>query len=92
MNELRIGNLKINLPIIQGAWVLPFHYRDWRSAVANEGGCWGNIHCCYRFKRKGFYIKFLEANIRALKGEIRKAREKNKRYPWSKYYDGFIKL
>ena len=78
MNELRIGNLKINLPIIQGGMGVAISLSGLASAVANEGGVGVISTAAIGLKEKDFISNFLEANIRALKGEIRKAREKTK--------------
>jgi NAD(P)H-dependent flavin oxidoreductase YrpB (nitropropane dioxygenase family) len=48
------------------------------SAVANEGGIGVIAVACIGMNEPDFYSNFLEANIRALKNEIRKARELTK--------------
>ncbi|MBM4136404.1 MAG: nitronate monooxygenase [Nitrospira sp.] len=48
------------------------------SAVANEGGIGVIAAACIGMNEPDFYSNFLEANIRALKNEIRKARELTK--------------
>jgi NAD(P)H-dependent flavin oxidoreductase YrpB (nitropropane dioxygenase family) len=78
MKELKIGNLTINLPIIQGGMGVGISLSGLAAAVANEGGVGVISTAAIGVMEKDFISNFLEANIRALKKEIRKAREKTK--------------
>lgn len=78
MRELRIGNITINLPIIQGGMGVGISLSHLASAVANEGGVGVISTAAIGISEKDFFTNFLEANIRALKKEIRKARELTK--------------
>jgi len=76
MNSLRIGNLEIRIPIIQGGMGVGISLSGLASAVANEGGV-GVISCAglgliYREKARDY----MESCIVGLKEEIRKAKEK----------------
>ncbi len=78
MNELRIGNLRVKVPIIQGGMGVCVSLSGLASAVANEGGI-GVISGVGIGMTEPDYRKNLrEANKRALKEEIRKARLKTK--------------
>lgn len=73
-----IGNLKIDIPIVQGGMGVGVSLSGLASAVANEGGV-GVISCAglgliYNKSKENF----LESSIFGLKEEIRKAREKAK--------------
>jgi nitronate monooxygenase len=75
MQELRIGDLKIKLPIIQGGMGIGISMSGLASAVANEGGV-GVIAVAGIGMRDPEYTRdFIQANIRALTQEIRKARD-----------------
>ncbi len=78
IKELVIGDLKAKVPIIQGGMGVGISLSGLASAVANEGGI-GVIATAGigRFE-PDFFSDFLEANKRALKKEIRKARELTK--------------
>jgi len=78
MDELIIGDLLINIPIIQGGMGVGVSLSGLASAVANEGGI-GVISCAglgllYKDKTSDF----VTASIEGLKEEIRKAKEKTK--------------
>ncbi len=76
MNELKIGNLRVKVPIIQGGMGVCVSLSGLASAVANEGGI-GVISGVGIGMTEPDYRKNLrEANKRALKEEIRKARLK----------------
>ncbi len=76
MKELQIGDLTIKLPIIQGGMGIGVSMSGLASAVANEGGV-GVIAVAGLGMFEPDYAKdFLGANIRALKKEIKKARER----------------
>jgi len=76
MNELRIGNLAIAVPIIQGGMGVGISLSGLASAVANEGGVGVISSAGLGLLYKEFSTDFLEASIYGLKEEIRKAREK----------------
>ncbi len=78
MKELIIGNLKAKLPIIQGGMGIGISLSGLASAVANQGGIGVISAAGVGMLEPDFSTNFLEANIRALKNEIRKAREKTK--------------
>ena len=76
MKSLRIGNLEIAVPVIQGGMGVGISLSGLAAAVANEGGVGvissaglGVLYC-------EFCEGFREASIYGLKEEIRKAREK----------------
>jgi nitronate monooxygenase len=75
MQELRIGDLTLRLPIIQGGMGIGISMSGLASAVANEGGV-GVIAVAGIGMRDPEYTRdFIQANIRALTQEIRKARD-----------------
>ena len=74
MNTFRIGDLQPELPIIQGGMGVAVSLAGLASAVANEGGI-GVISAAGIGMNEPYYNKnFREANKRALKKEILKAR------------------
>src|SRR6056297_1665591 len=78
MRPLHIGNLSIPVPIIQGGMGVGISLSGMASAVANEGGV-GVISSAglgMLYREKG--VPFLEANIRGMKEEMRKVREKTR--------------
>lgn len=78
LKELKIGDLTAKLPIIQGGMGVGISLSGLASAVANEG-CIGVIAASgIGMLEADFSTNWLEANIRALKREIRKARELTK--------------
>lgn len=72
---LIIGELKAELPIIQGG--MGVGVSGWRlsSSVANEGGIGIISGVQIGYREPDFETNTKEANVRALKREIRKARE-----------------
>ena len=78
MKQLRIGNITVNLPIIQGGMGVGISLSSLASAVANEGGVGVISTAAIGINESDFFTNFLEANIRGLKKEIRKARELTK--------------
>jgi nitronate monooxygenase len=76
MNPLKIGNLAIAVPIIQGVMGVGISLSGLASAVANEGGVGVISSAGLGLLYKEFSANFLEASIFGLKEEIRKAREK----------------
>ncbi|KPL14559.1 MAG: 2-nitropropane dioxygenase [Bacteroides sp. SM23_62] len=75
MKELCIGDLKIKLPIIQGGMGVGISMSGLAGAVAKEGGVGVIAAACIGMFEPDYRKNFLEANIRALKKEIQKARE-----------------
>ena len=76
MKALRIGNLEIAIPIIQGGMGVGISLSGLASAVANEGGAGIISSAGLGLLYKKFSANYLEASIAGLKEEIRKAREK----------------
>ena len=74
LKELKIGNLTAALPIIQGGMGVGISLSGLASAVANEGGIGVIATAVIGMNEPDLYTNFLEANIRALRKEIRKAR------------------
>jgi len=78
MKVLRIGDMEIRIPIIQGGMGIGISMSKLASAVANEGGVGVIASAGLGMFEKDFANNFIEANIRALKKEINSAREKTK--------------
>lgn len=76
--QLKIGNLIAKVPIIQGGMGVGISLSGLSSAVANEGGIGVISAAMIGFLEKDIMTNFLEANIRALKNEIRRAKELTK--------------
>jgi NAD(P)H-dependent flavin oxidoreductase YrpB (nitropropane dioxygenase family) len=75
MRDLKIGDLKIKLPIVQGGMGIGISMSGLAGAVANEGGVGVIAAACIGMFEPDYRKNFVEANIRALKKEIQKARE-----------------
>ena len=74
MNPLKIGNIEVKLPIVQGGMGVAISLSGLASAVANAGGI-GVISAVAIGMTEPDYMKnYREANKRALRREIRKAR------------------
>jgi nitronate monooxygenase len=78
LKGLTIGELTAKLPIIQGGMGIGISLSMLASAVANEGGIGIIATAGIGMNEPDFSTNFLEANIRALRKEIRKARELTK--------------
>ncbi len=76
--SLKIGDLTARLPIIQGGMGIGVSLSGLASAVANEGGIGVISTAAVGMMETDFSTNYLEANIRALRKEIRKARELTK--------------
>lgn len=76
MKSLRIGNLSIAVPVIQGGMGVGISLSGLASAVANEGGVGVISSAGLGLLHKNFSMNYLEASIYGLKEELRKAREK----------------
>lgn len=74
MCSLNIGRLKAKLPIIQGGMGIGISLSGLASAVANEGGIGVIAAAGVGIFEPDYKTNFNEANIRALKEQIRKAR------------------
>ncbi|MBC2580941.1 nitronate monooxygenase family protein [Clostridium sp. DJ247] len=72
---LIIGELKAEVPIIQGGMGVGVSGYKLSSAVANEGGIGVISGVQIGYREPDFETNTKEANVRALKSEIRKARE-----------------
>jgi nitronate monooxygenase len=72
---LKIRDLVAKLPIIQGGMGVGISLSGLASAVANEGGIGVIAAALIGMGEPDIYSNFQEANIRALRREIRKARE-----------------
>ncbi len=75
MNPLQIGNLKVNLPIIQGGMGVAISLSGLASAVANAGGIGIISAVAIGMTEPDYMRNYREANKRALRSEIRKARK-----------------
>lgn len=78
LKELSIGNLTAKLPIIQGGMGVGISLSGLASAVANEGGIGVIASSAIGMIEPRLSSDWLEANIRGLQREIRKARERTK--------------
>ena len=76
MNGLKIGNLSIAIPVIQGGMGVGISLSGLAAAVANEGGIGVISSAGLGLLYKELSKDFLEASILGLKEEIRKARDK----------------
>jgi NAD(P)H-dependent flavin oxidoreductase YrpB (nitropropane dioxygenase family) len=76
MNQVKIGDLAIAVPIIQGGMGVGISLSGLASAVANEGGVGVISSAGLGLLYRDISENYLEASINGLKAEIRKAREK----------------
>jgi len=74
MQPLVIGDLKVKLPIVQGGMGVAVSLSGLASAVANAGGIGVISAAAIGMTDPNYMKKFHEANKRALRKEIRKAR------------------
>lgn len=74
--ELRIGDKKARLPIVQGGMGVCLSLANLAAAVAAEGGIGVIAATGVGMLEDDYYDNPVEANLRALRGEIRKARRK----------------
>ncbi|MGE4568533.1 MAG: NAD(P)H-dependent flavin oxidoreductase [Bacteroidales bacterium] len=75
---LKIGNLEIHVPIIQGGMGVGISLSGLASAVANEGGVGVISSAGLGLLYKNLSENFAEASILGLREELRRAREKTK--------------
>ena len=73
--KLQIGDLELGIPIIQGGMGVGISLSGLASAVANEGGIGVISASGIGMLEPDFNRNFKAANQRALRGEIKKARE-----------------
>lgn len=73
--KLNIGGLIAEIPIIQGGMGIGVSGSGLASAVANEGGIGVIASVNIGYREPDFHKNTLAANMRALKSEIRKAKE-----------------
>jgi len=78
MRELRIGNFRIPVPIIQGGMGVGISLSGLAVAVANQGGVGVISAAGLSFVHKNPTLDYIEANIEGLKTELRRAKEKTK--------------
>jgi len=78
MKPLRIGSLIAHIPIIQGGMGIGISLSGLAAAVANEGGIGVIATAGIGMSEPDFFKSSFEANLRALRKEIRKAREMTK--------------
>ncbi len=78
MNTLKIGNLDIKLPIVQGGMGVCVSLSGLASAVANEGGIGVISAVGIGMTEANYKNNYKEANKTALRKEIRKARLKSR--------------
>ena len=76
--SLNIGGLVANLPFVQGGMGVGISLSGLASAVANEGGIGVISAAIIGFSESDLLTNYRKANIRALRREIRKARELTK--------------
>lgn len=74
-NSLRIGNLEAKVPIIQGGMGIGISLSKLSGTVAKEGGIGIISTAQIGYMEDDFESNTLEANLRALKKHIEKARE-----------------
>mgnify|MGYP000555863665 CR=1 FL=1 len=76
LKTLKIGNLSIQVPIIQGGMGVGISLSGLASAVANEGGVGVISAAGLGVIYKNLSKNYLEASILGLKEELSKARQK----------------
>lgn len=74
LNPLVIGDKVTRFPIVQGGMGVGISLSGLASAVANEGGIGVIAAAGIGMFERDFYSNYLEANIRALRSEIRRAK------------------
>lgn len=78
MKEVKIGNLTLRVPLIQGGMGVGISLSGLASAVANEGGIGVISSAGLGLIYRKFSSDYLKASIYGLKEEIKKAKEKTK--------------
>ena len=77
MPKLKIGDLTTNVPIVQGGMGVGVSMSGLAGAVTKEGGIGVIATALIGMFERDFYQNHIEANIRALRSEIRKAHEQS---------------
>lgn len=75
MKKYRIGSFELEVPVIQGGMGVGVSLSSLAGAVAKEGGIGIISAAQIGFKEEDFKTNTKEANLRALKKEIKKAKE-----------------
>jgi NAD(P)H-dependent flavin oxidoreductase YrpB (nitropropane dioxygenase family) len=75
---LKIGHYTASVPVVQGGMGVGISLSGLASAVANEGGVGVIATAGIGMNEPDIYKDFLEANKRALRREIKRAREKTR--------------
>lgn len=78
MRELKLGNLSIPVPIIQGGMGVGISLSGLAVAVANQGGVGVISAAGLNYVHRNPALNYLDANIEGLKKEIRLAKEKTR--------------
>jgi NAD(P)H-dependent flavin oxidoreductase YrpB (nitropropane dioxygenase family) len=78
MKAMKIGNLALRVPVIQGGMGVGISLSGLAAAVANEGGVGVISSAGLGLLYRNFSENYLEASIHGLKEELRLAREKTK--------------
>ncbi len=78
MKSFKIGNLNIQIPIIQGGMGVGISLSGLAVAVANQGGVGVISAAGLGFVHRNPALDYLQANIEGLKKELRLAKEKTK--------------
>ena len=74
MDALQIGDLRVKYPIVQGGMGVAISLAGLASAVANAGGIGVISAAAIGMREKDYAKNFREANLRALRKEIQKAK------------------
>ena len=77
MKQLKIGNIAVAVPVIQGGMGVGISLSGLAAAVANEGGVGVISSAGLGLLYRSFSENYLEASIHGLREEIRKTREKS---------------
>ncbi len=76
MRELKLGNLRIPVPIIQGGMGVGISLSGLAVAVANQGGVGVISAAGLNYVHRNPALDYLQANIEGLKKELQTAKEK----------------
>lgn len=75
LRPLIIGELRADIPVIQGGMGVGISLANLAGAVANEGGVGIISTAQIGYREKDFYENPLKANLRAIRQEFQKARK-----------------
>ncbi|MHB8859357.1 MAG: NAD(P)H-dependent flavin oxidoreductase [Thermoleophilia bacterium] len=78
LQELKIGELRARIPIIQGGMGVGISLAGLAAAVANEGGIGVIAAAGIGMTESDFFSNYLGSNVRAIRNQIREAREHTK--------------